>query len=379
MIIVAIDASNISTGGGLTHLVKLLSVANPVVSNIKTIHVWSNNEVAKKIPKFKWLVMHSPKWCDANLIFRTIGQQFILPVMISHYKCNVLLSPGGTLPAWCSVPTVTISQNMLPFEPDRAFLFGRWSMMRLKMKILRITQGRSFYRSKGVIFLTKYARDTIVKKLGMTHNSTTIISHGIEQRFLMKPRFQRTYESLFDHPFDLLYVSAQLPYKHQKELIKAVSILHQKGYSIRLFIVGSSAGSYGDEVRQLRFSLDPGEKYLIDLDMINFDSLHKIYQQVDAFVFASSCENLPNILLEAMAAGLPIVSSSLGPMPEVLGDAGIYFHPEFVDSISEAIERLVNDRDLRIKLAETAWQRVQSFSWERCARESLDFVSKIAS
>lgn len=379
MIKLAIDASNISTGGGLTHLVKLLSAADPLKCNIESIHVWANKKVVQEIPKKEWLILHSPSWCNKSLFLRVLIQQFFLPLLINKYKCNVLLSPGGTLPIWSSVPLITISQNMLPFEPDRAFLFGKWSVMRFKMMLLRIVQGRSFKKADGVIFLTKYARDAIVKKLRLIQKTTAIIPHGIEPRFLMKPRTQRANESFFENPFDLLYVSAQLPYKHHIELIQAVYKLRQKGYQLRLFIVGSNSGSYGDQVSHLRLRLDPDQTFLHDLTHINFENLHLIYQKVDAFVFASSCENLPNILLEAMAAGLPIVSSKLGPMPEVLGGAGIYFHPESIDSISNGIESLVTDRHLRSKIAELGWKKAKLFSWERCAKETLDFVSNISS
>jgi glycosyltransferase involved in cell wall biosynthesis len=65
----------------------------------------------------------------------------------------------------------------------------------------------------------------------------------------------------------------------------------------------------------------------------------------DIFVFASSCENMPNTLIEGMAAGLKIACSSRGPMPEVLKDAGYYFDPESPVSISKAIEQIILNPD----------------------------------
>ena len=62
--------------------------------------------------------------------------------------------------------------------------------------------------------------------------------------------------------------------------------------------------------------------------MIPYHELHSEYKDADLGVFASSCENLPIILIEKMASGLPIACSNKGPMPEVLGSAGVYFDPE---------------------------------------------------
>src|SRR5207253_4012008 len=97
--------------------------------------------------------------------------------------------------------------------------------------------------------------------------------------------------------------------------------------------------------------------------------LQKRYAEAELCVFASTCENMPNILLENMASGLPIACSNRGPMPEVLGDAGLYFDPEDVVSIRDALRRLIESHDLRARLAQAAFQRAQVYSWQRCASE----------
>jgi glycosyltransferase involved in cell wall biosynthesis len=93
------------------------------------------------------------------------------------------------------------------------------------------------------------------------------------------------------------------------------------------------------------------------------------------FVFASSCENMPNILLEAMSAGLPIACSDRGPMPEILGEGGCYFDPESVDAATEAIERLVVSPETRARCAQIAFRRASAYSWERCADETMRFLA----
>jgi len=92
--------------------------------------------------------------------------------------------------------------------------------------------------------------------------------------------------------------------------------------------------------------------------------------QADLFIFASSCENMPNTLVEAMAAGMPIASSRRGPMPEILQDAGLYFDPEDPSSIAEAVARLAADANLRAELAHKAHALAGKYSWQRCARET---------
>jgi glycosyltransferase involved in cell wall biosynthesis len=94
----------------------------------------------------------------------------------------------------------------------------------------------------------------------------------------------------------------------------------------------------------------------------------------DLFVFASSCENLPVTLLEAMAVGLPIACSNRGPMPEVLEDGGVYFDPENAVSIANAVEQIIVDSTLRTRIATKAKSLSEQYSWARCADETWKFI-----
>jgi glycosyltransferase involved in cell wall biosynthesis len=114
------------------------------------------------------------------------------------------------------------------------------------------------------------------------------------------------------------------------------------------------------------------------LGEVRFDDVHRCYRQCDVFVFASSCENMPNILVEAMSSGLPIACTRRGPMPEILGDAGVYFDPEEVDDIAAAIRRLADDATLRFDLGARAYELSKAYSWDRCARATFGFLEEIA-
>ena len=83
------------------------------------------------------------------------------------------------------------------------------------------------------------------------------------------------------------------------------------------------------------------------------------------------------ILLEKMAAGLPIASSNRGPMPEILGDAGVYFDPEQPESIAASLINLINSIEFRGKLAQAAFDKAGKYSWEHCARNTFDFLVEI--
>jgi glycosyltransferase involved in cell wall biosynthesis len=374
----AIDASNISSGGGLTHLVQMLNAVDPVASRIHSVDIWTSKSVAEKLPVRDWMITHSPFWCNSGLTLRAIGQQLLLPLSIKKIGCQILFSPGGTIPSWSSTPVVTMSQNMLPFSPDQVMLFGRWSVMRFKMNILTRLQGRAFRKSQGIVFLTEYAQNTINSLLEIAHVTSTVISHGVEERFYNHLKIQGEFNVSGRPVLRLLYVSIQMPYKHHIEVIDAVVELRRRGILVELQMAGGGFGFYGQKVKDHCVAVDPDENYIHNLGHVSFEELHILYAKADIFIFASSCENLPNILIEAMASGLPIACSDKGPMPEVLGDAGLYFNPESVDSIAGAIEALVKNPELRKTIASKALDKAQIYSWENCARETMSFLTHIS-
>jgi len=375
----AIDATNVKKGGGLTHLSQLLKNFNPVSTEINKVTIWACKESALYLPKSPKFKIITPFWAEKNIIIRSFFQQFFFVNEIKKNGCEILFSPGGTIPFLCSLPVITLSQNMLPFESEPANHFGKFSLMRFKFWLLKLAQGRSFKAANGVIFLTKYAENFISKSLKTHFQNKVIIPHGIESRFFQKPRQQKPLSS-FSHnnPIKFIYVSILMPYKHQCEIAKAAKVVHDKGIEIEIKFIGSDWSWYGKKFKSMIELLDPNHEFLIWDGFVSFEKLHDYYKNSDIFIFGSSCENLPNILIEAMASGLPIVSSNAGPMPEILGNSAVYFNSYNEASIVDAIIKISNDELLRKNLSSSSWSIAKNFSWERCANETFKFIYNTA-
>lgn len=369
-----IDATNIRQGGGVTHLVQLLSVASPKEQGISKITVWCGPKIAALFPVQPWLNVRSSAWMEGGSLKRFFSQHLFLSLEMRRAGCEVAFFPGGTLPLISLLPAITISQNMLPFELDKAALFGRFSLMYLKFCALRLLQSISFKRAIGVIFLSKYAQDKINQYVDIG-GLRTLISHGIESRFIGQPRIQKPIEAYsMAEPFRFLYVSILMPYKHQIEVIRAIKEFRDNGRPVALDLIGPSWDWYGKSVECEIKNIDPEGVFIRYLGEISFDILHGAYQKSDAFIFASSCENLPNILIEAMASGIPIACSSEGPMPEVLGAEGFYFDPRVVSAIKDTLCQLTSSPEMRTISSRNGYQRAKSYSWESCSRKTFEFI-----
>lgn len=375
--ILGIEASNIRAGGGLTHLTEIINNIEDKELLFDKVVVWASRPTLSNLPDKKWLVKISNKMIDRSFFTALMWQVFCLKNEAHIYGCSIIFAPGSTFLSGFH-PFVALSQNMLPFEFNELFRFKSWST-RLRFLSLHVTQSFTFKRANANIFLTKYAKEYISNALKIEHKESITIPHGINSIFLNQPKIQKVatnYNNL--NPYRLLYVSIVTVYKHQWNVIKAVSKLRKKGVPIVLDLVGPKSEEGNRKLNAVLDVEDPKGNFVFYHGKANKDELKNFYHQADAFVFASSCENMPIILIEAMTAGLPIACSDRGPMPEVLEENGFYFNPEDVDSISEALLKMIENPKLRHDMSNRMINEVKDYTWKECSVNTFKYLHQIA-
>jgi len=105
--------------------------------------------------------------------------------------------------------------------------------------------------------------------------------------------------------------------------------------------------------------------------------LNWLYNLADVFVFPSLYEGFGLPPLEALACGAPVAASRTSCIPEILGDAAVYFEPTRVDSIAGSLAGLINDSELKERLSAAGIQRAAQFTWENTARQTLEVYGRL--
>src|SRR4030067_2384230 len=123
--VLAIDATNIRTGGGVMHLVELLRAADMAAHGFVKVIVWGSANTLNQIEDRPWLLKSHQPQLDRSLLQRTLWQRFRLSHLARQAGCHVLFVPGGSYAANFR-PMVTMSQNMLPFEWQEMLRYGWW-------------------------------------------------------------------------------------------------------------------------------------------------------------------------------------------------------------------------------------------------------------
>jgi glycosyltransferase involved in cell wall biosynthesis len=377
---IGIDASNIRTGGGITHLLELLHAIDALgieSLQIKQVYVWASEPTLQALPNKSWLAKINPSVLNGPLWRRIAWQIFSLSKAVKHANCDVLLVPGGSY-IGSFHPVVTMSQNLFPFEWSAIEPNG-WSLRSLKFILLRWVQSYSFAHSEGVIFLTQYAQEAVLKVTGPLKALRAVIAHGLNSRFAYQAKPQLAIDQ-YDaaHPYRLLYVSIIDTHKHQDQVILAVDQLRRKGLPVSLTLVGPKEPKAFAQMQRVIQTLTPPTAWLQYLGPIPYQTLEQEYQQADLGIFASSCETFGMIVLEKMSVGLPIACSQLSAMPEILRDGGVYFDPHSPESIAKAIEAYLLSPSLREQKRAIAQQLAKTYSWQACAEQTVAFLHQVA-
>jgi len=367
-----IDASNIRSGGGVTHLVEILRAAKPSNYGISRVIIWGGSKTLEALKDRPWLQKIKSPDLDKSLLKRIFWQRFQFTNAAQAYDCDLLFVPGGLFTGSFR-PYVSMFQNMQIFETSELNREGL-SLEWFRLRLLQRSQLRTFIGSSGLICLSEYSLKYIMEYYPKINDlNVRNIAHGINEI----P--QNQYQAEIDDSskvLRILYVSTVKKYKHQWNLIDAVGILRKEGYNLFLELIGS-----GDSkaLRKMHQAIDRNKIYG---DYVNYhgELNHKatlnFYNKVDIFVFPSSCETFGISLLEAMNSGLPIACSDRGPMSEILKDSGRYFNPLSVKSITNCLRYLIDRPELRKKLGVKSRKYANHYSWEKCAAETFSFIQK---
>ena len=372
---IAIDASSITIGGGVTHLTEIFNHLDYKENKFDKIILWGNSRVLKKIKDNKKLEKINIDKFSNSLIKRLYWNIFLLPVELKKKNCKILFSLGG-LVFRKKIKTITMCRNMHPFELKLSNMYGI-SIYSLRLIILNLLMKISFRRSDAIIFLTKYAKRKINKICKLNKKDQIIIPHGMNEIFRYKS--QNSNKVYNKNKINLIYVSTIEPYKNHINLISAIRSLKTNNFIINLNLIGKIHPKLSKKFLKTLKMKNPKNISINYLGHIEHKEIHKYYHNSDIGVFASNCENMPNILVEMMSSKLPIACSRIGPMKEILKDGGIYFNPYNIKSICSSITKLVLNKKIRNNLSLKASSYSRKFSWEICSKDTFEYLYKIAS
>ena len=283
-----------------------------------------------------------------------VGLDSLLPgAELYHATEHLLLSLRST-------PTVlTVHDLIFRHLPAHHKPLNRW--------YLNLTVPLYCRRATHVIAISEYTRHDLVAAYGLPPEKITVIHEAASPRFRPQPpdavAAVRTRYGLPDRY--LLFVGTIEPRKNLSRLLAAFESVRADGLSDGLVIVGRRGWLYGDFFARLEQS--PVRHAVLLPGYVPDEDLPAVYAGAQALVFPSLYEGFGLPVLEAMACGTPVVASDASSIPEVGGDAALYFDPRDVGAMVEAIRQLVREAGPREDMRTRGLARAAGFSWQVAA------------
>jgi glycosyltransferase involved in cell wall biosynthesis len=285
-------------------------------------------------------------------------------------KLDVLhtTSPLYRVPASYRGKVVTTFYDFAIYrEPD---LFPKLSTA--KTKTLYSFMARM---SNRVIAVSNSTKEDIKKYLGCLDSKVSVVHNGIDKRFFEECSFDREY---LEKKFGIkgkyvLFLGTLEPRKNLARILEAFSRFKENfsgefGYQM---VVAGKSGWLAGEYSQIAEDLGISDE-VIFTGYVSGDELKPLYTFSEFFVMPSLWEGFGQTIVEAMACGAPCLVSKVASIPEIAGDAAYYVDPHDTDGIAKSMAELAGDKSLREKLSAAGREQAKKFSWEKCARETLE-------
>jgi len=311
-------------------------------------------------------------WPIENPLLRRLWESAGLPSLLRRLRADVLFLPSGTSPGppgpW---KRVSMFRNMLPFAPEQCAKYRWWSYMRLRNHLLRRSMTASMRVADLVIFVSEHGREVMTKAVAVPQ--AVVIPHGISPAFRTGAVERPGWLPRGDY---ILYVSTLDVYKAQLEVLRGYALARRAGIGDKLVFAGPEYAPYGKKVRAEIDALGLKEHVLL-AGTVPYVDLPAVYAHSHLNLFASECENCPNILLEAMAAGRPLLCSNHPPMPEFGGTSVVYFDPADPVQFARELVALLTDSRRMNEYAERAKTQSRSYDWQTTAKRTWEAIAAV--
>ncbi len=236
-------------------------------------------------------------------------------------------------------------------------------------------------RACRIVTVSNFSKDRIVQLLGVPAEKVTVIYNGVHPRFRCQdPAEARKRVSAalsLDYPY-FLYVGNLKPHKNVECLLLGFALLRARGLSdCDLVIVGDD--SRGRQLLQstcARLDIARNVRFLSHIDD---DLLPPVYAAAEMLVLPSLMEGFGFPVVEAMACGTPVVCARSAALPEIAGEAAIFFDPSSYEDLAAVLEHLLDSPDLRQTLRLNGLDRSRVFAWDECARNHYKLYQEIMS
>lgn len=261
----------------------------------------------------------------------------------------------------------------------RKYFNAPWWSFNMAPRFLSFITRNGLYRAKAVIAVSNFTKKDLSESFRLSDkikNKINVIYEGWEH---LKPEINEPiiYEVPTQYKNYLLYVGTTRLHKNMKNLLKALSIAKgQLPKHVSIVVCGNASYLDDDDKKNIELINTGGDRVFFT-GFVSKNVLEQLFRNADAFIFPSLSEGFGIPVLESFYFEKPLLCSNTTSLPEIAGDAALYFNPEEPGSIADTIVTFYNDATLGPALISKGKERLALFSWKKTAAETTALYKKM--
>lgn len=234
----------------------------------------------------------------------------------------------------------------------------------------RLLMRYSAHKACKVFTLSDYSKKELIERYSVPENKIipTPLGYNSDRFYNGKDGAQFLDKRSLDSDGYILSVGRLEPRKNHTSLLKAYYELYQNNQNLPPLVIAGQRDFKFNKIFELLNEMDISDKVKI-LEDVSDEELPALFRHAQIFVYPSYGEGFGLPVLEAMASGVPVVTSNRTSLPEVIGDSGIQIDPDNINELAEAMEKLLRDKSLRHVLKQRGLKRSATFSWDSVAEK----------
>ncbi len=310
-----------------------------------------------------------------NIPIYSLAEQTILPFVFAKEKLDLLHVPHFNAPLIYDGKMILTIHDLIKHDSKgpETTTRHRWLYNIKRFGYLVLTSGIAG-RADHILVPSNFVKEDVAKRLHVPLEKITVTYEAAagsikEVALTDEDKVHLLNKYHLSQPF-IVYTGSVYPHKNVDVLVNAIGKHNQnKEVDLQLALICSRSVFW--ERLNKKITDKNLQNWIKLLGFVDDEDVSKLYSLALALVHPSKMEGFGLTGLEAMSVGLPVISSNASCLPEVYGDAALYFNPNDVDDLVSCLETFIKDGDLRSSMATRGYLQARKFSWQKMAKETI--------